>query len=110
MMYKEQGFNQDTVSILMQSWRTSTKNQYRPFLKRWLKYAQDNNFSPCNPNIQEPLSFLTELFKEGLSYNQINTASSALSSLINYGNVSFGKTPVVKRFMKGVFESRPFFP
>lgn len=58
------------------------------------------------------MSFLSDLFHSGLSYSYINTARSALSSLINCdnGQVPFGQLPIVKRFMKGVFEQRPALP
>ena len=45
------------------------------------------------------------------SYSSINTAKSALSSFLQLDtDTSFGKLPIVKRFMKGVFEQRPTFP
>ena len=56
--------------------------------------------------------FLAELFNSGLSYSYINTARSALSSILCCNNTSipFGQLPIVKRFMKGVFETRPSLP
>ncbi len=58
------------------------------------------------------MSFLSELFNSGLSYSYINTARSALSSILCCNNTSipFGQLPIVKRFMKGVFETRPSLP
>ena len=56
------------------------------------------------------LDFLSKLFSDGHSYSQINTASSALSSIITINKVPCGKHPDVKRFMKGIFELRPTFP
>lgn len=45
------------------------------------------------------------------SYSAINTAKSALSSFLHLGtDISFGKLPIVKRFMKGIFEQRATFP
>ena len=58
--------------------------------------------------MQQSLKFLTDLFKTGYSFNQISTARSVLSALID--TLSWGNTPIVKRFMKGLFESRPIFP
>jgi len=109
--YTRQGFNSDTVNILMNSWRTGTKKQYEPYLKKWFNYTKFKSINAYTPSIQEALAFLSDLFYEGLSYNQINTARSALSTFIVYDfNVTFGKMPIVKRFMKGVYESRPVFP
>lgn len=42
----------------------------------------------------------------------INTARSALSALLHRkdNTIPFGQLPLVKRFMKGIFELRPSFP
>ena len=105
------GFEENTVSILMNSWREGTKQQYKPFINQWFQYAEDKGLcNRYNPPTPEALEFLTKLFNSGASYNKINTAKSALSALfMDNSNVSFGKFPVVKRFMKGIYESRPVF-
>ena len=46
-----------------------------------------------------------------IGYSGINTARSALSSVLTVHDCStFGTHPLVKRFMKGVFENRPSLP
>ena len=57
------------------------------------------------------VSFLTELFDQGLGYSGLNTARSALSTILyNEQGLSIGSYPSVKRFLKGVFELRPPSP
>ena len=57
------------------------------------------------------LDFLTELYNTGLGYSAINTARSAISSiLLSTGAVSFGSHPLVVRFLRGVYNSRPSLP
>lgn len=56
------------------------------------------------PTIKDTLEFLLTLHKEGFSYSTINTARSALSTVVDIKD--FGSNPVVTRFMKGVFELR----
>jgi len=53
-----------------------------------------------------PLDFLSDLFVSGLSYSSINTTKSYLSSLLSYedSSVPLGQLPLVKRFMKVIFE------
>ena len=95
----------------MNSWRSSTKAQYEPYLKKWFLYANKEKIDAYNPALQDALTFLSILFNEGQSYNQINTARCALSTCIMHKNhLTFGKLPIVKRFMKGVYESKPTFP
>ena len=40
----------------------------------------------------------------------MNTACSAQSAVLNTAATSFGKLPLVKRFMKGIFSLKPVFP
>ena len=49
--------------------------------------------------------------RQGQCFNQISKARSALSSVIKqHQNVSYGNTPTVKRYMKGIFENKPTLP
>ena len=59
------------------------------------------------PSVSEVANFLAHLFKLGLSYQTINCARSALSTIINFNNKPIGQEPVIKRLLKGVFEERP---
>lgn len=46
-----------------------------------------------------------------IGYSSINTARSALSSVLTFNDcTTFGTHPLVKRFMKGVYEQRPTLP
>ena len=57
------------------------------------------------------IEFLTECFKTGVSYSSVNSARSALSSIIKpVCKVPFGKSPLVCRVLKGVFNIRPPLP
>lgn len=60
--------------------------------------------------MSEGIDFLTEVFNTGKGYSAMNTARCALSSIICSDQSTFGKHPIVIRFMKGAFELRPSFP
>ena len=54
------------------------------------------------------LKFLTVLYRTGSGYGGINSARSAVATILwNDNGVTIEKFPTVKKFMKGVFESRP---
>ena len=58
--------------------------------------------------MENGIDFLATLFSAGLGYSAINTARSALSSvLVLPNNITFGSHPLVVRFRKGVFELKP---
>ena len=54
------------------------------------------------------MEFLTEYFNTGVGYSAVNSARSALSSLIKpLHSIPFGKDPLVSRFSRGVFNIAP---
>ena len=58
--------------------------------------------------IEDGVNFLPELYEEGIGYSALNTARNALSTtLMVSDSEAFGTHPLVSRFMKGVFETRP---
>ena len=61
--------------------------------------------------VNEVVEFLTFLFESGEGYSAINSARSALSTMLtDRNNLPVGKVPAVRRFMKGVFRLRPSLP
>ena len=60
--------------------------------------------------VADGIDFLYTLYKDGCSNSTINTARSALSTVVFLPGHSFGHHPLVKRFLKGLFESRPILP
>ena len=69
----------------------------------------------CNPiytTVGVVLDFLTNLFEAAHSYSSINTARSALSTVVILQDetTTVGKHPLICKFMKGVFHERPALP
>ena len=56
------------------------------------------------------INFLTEQFNKGIGYSALNTTRSALSTFICLEGYPAGSHPLVRRFLKGVFNIRPTFP
>lgn len=96
----------------MSSWRDGTQIQYQSVAKKWFEFCDKNNCDVISTSLPLATSFLSDLFHSGLSYSYINTARSVLSSLLYFDDspIPFGQLPIVKRFMKGVFEKRPALP
>lgn len=64
-----------------------------------------------SPAIADVLEFLTELYESDCSYSTLNTARSALSTIVTLpGNISVGNHPLIVRFLRGVFQTRPALP
>ena len=111
MSLQSQRLSEQAIEIVMSSWRDSTKKQYKTYLARWHQFSTKRSCDPLQPNVTDVIEFLTELFQSGIGYSCLNTARSALSSVIIFSdNTPDGSHPLVARFMKGVFERRPSLP
>ena len=106
-----QSLSASSTDIIMASWRKGTKKQYMSYLMRWEEYCKREHIAPHNPGKVKAIEFLRELYEEWLGYSAINTARSALSSVITpNGGIPFGRDPLVCRFLKGIFELKPCLP
>ena len=95
----------------MASWRASTGKQYHIYLSRWEEFCKSRNINKFSASIENGIDFLASLYEKGLGYSAINTARSALSSVLDLpGGNTFGTHPLVTRFLKGVFELKPSLP
>ena len=105
------GISTGAAKIILQSWRTGTQKQYQTYHQRWQEFCRSRGINPISASIEDGLEFLYQQYENGLSYSGINTARSALSTVIflpDFG--SFGNHPLVSRFLTDVFESRPSLP
>ena len=62
------------------------------------------------PTVTDVLHFLTEQYHLGIGYSAISTVRSALSTFIFLEGFPAGSHPLVRRFLKGVFNLRPALP
>ena len=109
--FETQGISQKATSIILQSWRKGTTKQYSSYIKRWTTYCHKKQIDPVSATVPQALDFLVELFESGIGYSGINTARSALSSVLKpVDGMTFGAQESVKRFLKGVYEARPSNP
>ena len=91
----------------MASWRAGTQKQYKTYFEKWLLFCREREVDYCSPPISAALEFLIGLYAQGLGYSILNTARSALSSILFISDCqNFGSHPLVVRFTKGVFETR----
>lgn len=87
------------------------KKQYRTYIEKCVSFCYKRKIYIFEANVDSVLTYLTELYNAGLGYSCINTARSALSSFLQLENcVSVGSHPLVRRFMKGVFNLRLSLP
>jgi len=91
--------------MVLESLSESTWKQYQVHLKQWWIFCSQNSKEPSLPTVQNVLHFLNFLKDSGKSYSTINSSRSAVSILDPYKKI--GEDPLVVRFMKGIFRTRP---
>lgn len=107
------GFTERSIKVITASWREGTTAQYQSHLKKWIEFCKEKKCSVISPGLPLVLDFLTMLHENGLSYSSVNTARSMLSSILQLdinSSIPVGQLPIVKRFMKGIYELRPSLP
>ena len=96
----------------MSSWAPGSIAQYECYISRWMSYCKDHSIDPFAAHFSEGIEFLSDLYLSSeLRYSAVNTARSALSSLLpKRDGISFGKDHRVSRLLKGIFRLRPALP
>ena len=88
-----------------------TGERYNYHIERLVKFCRERYTDPIQATTEMGIEFLTEYFKTGVGYSSVNSARSALSSIIKpVCNVLFGESLLVYRLLKGVFNTRPALP
>lgn len=99
-------FSEEVTDILIVSWGKSTRKQFATYVKKWMTFCRERQINCYSPLLSDALQFLLGLFNQRLSYSTLDTARSALSTIVTIdGGESFGSNHIVTRFMKGVSES-----
>ena len=107
---EETGISEQATTIMLKAWRQGTEKQYDTYLKEWVLYCNSTGCDLLSAPLYVGVNYLADLAGR-VGYSAVNTARSALSSVITLRDgSSFGKHPMVKRLLKGVFEDKPSLP
>ena len=108
------GIPAGTIRIIIASWRRGTRKQYACHLQKWLLFCCPRYEDPISMNPHTFLAFLQSLYDKGLGYSALNSARSAVSSISilasDIHNDTIGNHPLIRKFMRGLFNLRPQLP
>lgn len=65
-----------------------------------MAFCSERQVDYLAPKLNDALNFLLTLYNKGLSYSTLNTARSAISTIVKIEGGDVGTNPVVTRFMK----------
>ena len=103
----------DALEIVSASWGVGTRKRYNSHIERFakLKVCRERYTDPVQATTEMGTEFLTEYFKTEVGYSLVNSARSAVSRIIKPAyDVPFGKSPLVCRLLKRVFNIKPALP
>lgn len=107
---EETSISEQATTIMLKPWRQGTQKQYDTYLKEWVLFCNSAGCDPLSAPLYVGINYLADLAGR-VGYSAVNTARSALSSVITLRDgSSFGKHPMVKRLLKGVLEDKPSLP
>ena len=92
----------------MDAWRPSTKKLYSTYLNKWALHCLQRAIAPLKPTLPQACRFLRTLSDEGLGYAGLNSARSALATILPaYEGHSFGTHPLICWLVKWGYERCP---
>ena len=80
--YRKLGYSEITRNFLLANWGPRTLKNYSKYIDLWKQFASMNSFDIFSKRLQNVLNFLSKSFSDGHNHSSINTASSALSSML----------------------------
>ena len=101
------GISEKAAKFILLSWRGTTQKQY----SKWMPFCSSRDIDPYKATSLQVLDFMTDIFEQGLGYSARNTVRYALSQVLySPSGVAFGELPIVKQFLKGIFQQKPALP
>ena len=106
-----EGLSEGVINLISSSWRSSTEASYSSAWRTWDSWCIRRGVNPLSAPLSDILEFLLVQFQAGKQYRTINTFRSAISMTHNeIDSKKVGQHPLVTRFLRGVFNSRPPAP
>lgn len=98
---KMQNVPKHALTLILQSWRNTTRKQYDVYIKKWLDYCGQSK-NPITPDVADVLHFLLKLYRKGCKYSALNNATSAISTFLKLcSNINIRDDELSSRFMRG---------
>ena len=109
--FEAAGLSPDIIQVLSCSWGEDTHKQYATYIEKWSKFCLQREISAFPATVKDFLELLHGIYSnKNLGYSAMNTARSAVSSVLVIDGKPAGQHPLVRRYLKGVFHQKPALP
>ena len=97
--------------MVLAAWRENTQCRYEAVITQWEDFCSREGCDPIYIPVSNMINFMAERYTDGTGYR---TACLNRSALNSYVTITEGMTltdhPLVRRFVAGVFNTRPPMP
>ena len=101
------GFTKNTIDIIYHGWSPNTVKQYQTYHNKWAKFCEARQCDQEETTLTILLEFFTHLYEIGHSFSGVNTAKSALLTIVRVNNdFKWKDDPIVKKFFAGYYRLR----
>lgn len=108
---QDKGISKNVKLVILSSWRGSTQKQYDLAWRKFIFWCNQRNKSIYETSEKDLMSYLFLLFKDGKSYSCINTHKVSVTTTLSLLDQKWNKnSPLLSKFMKGLFNLRPNLP
>ena len=95
---ESRGIQGNSASVIFSAWRSATRKSYETYFRKWIHFCRERQIDYLCPTEHALLQFLTGLFEAGASYSSLNSARSAVASILVDQQTSIGEAPLIKKF------------
>ena len=110
-LLQNQRLSGTSKDVIAKSWRPNTWKRYELVFAKWQKFCVPRDVDPFHPAVADVINYLSSLLDAGQGYSSICTAKSAISAILSLDSEQqLSSHPLVKRFIRGVFNTNPPVP
>ena len=92
--FEAAGLSRDIVQVLSCSWREDAHKQYATYIEQWSKFCLQREISAFSATVKDFFEFLHDIYSnKNLGYSAMNTARSAVSSVLVIDGRPAGQHP-----------------
>ena len=103
------GISEEAINVMGHAIRPRTKSVYKSAWSAYVRWCGERSVDPFQESVPVLLDYLTHLLQtRKLCYRSINVHRSAVSYHVQTATTApLGSHPLVRKFMKGVFNLKP---
>lgn len=106
--WREQGFSEQIVELLLAGNRQNTQSTYDSAWRNWCEWCLRRDVNPLSATLAAVLGFLTHLHSTGKAYNTVNVHRSMISKTLPLlDGLPVGVHPLVKKLMSACYNLNP---